>query len=200
MAEFASRAVDYPKTGTPVNLTDLPRPPQAERPDFLSGESSTRRLNDRFYRSPKILGILFRRVLIDDDTPIRHHGDLVPTDGSKIRTCIQRAVVDDLGLPPLELQSRDLELEMRYLLEAYSDRLLDIAQTHTLSKHVDSNLSEEELVSGTIMASWADHNKRREAVISMNFQVSVQEDGYNNVSLISPTRLNSSRRQYVMNL
>jgi len=143
LAEFESNALDYPKTGTPVNFTDLPSPPQAERPDFLSGESSNRRLNDHFYRSPKILGILFRRVLIDDDTSARHHRDLALTDGAKIRNRVQKIITDDSGLPPLKLPSRDLVREMQYILEAYSDRLLDIAQTHTLSKHVDSNLSEE---------------------------------------------------------
>jgi len=40
------------------------------------------------------------------------------------------------------------------------DRLFPIAQPYSLSKHVDSHLSEEELVSGTIIAHWADHNRR----------------------------------------
>ena len=48
---------------------------------------------------------------------------------------------------------------MKHLLEAYSDQLFAIAQAYSLSKHVDSHLSEEELVSGMIMAHWADHNK-----------------------------------------
>ena len=38
LAEKASHAVDFPKVGVPVNFSDLPRPPNKLRPDFLSGE------------------------------------------------------------------------------------------------------------------------------------------------------------------
>jgi RNA-dependent RNA polymerase len=170
LAEFASHAVDYPKTGVPVNFKSLPQPPQLERPDFLSGEGSNRRLTDRFYRSQKILGIMFRSVLIDDSTPDRRHGHLLPSDGLNIWCCLRKTGVD-LGQP-----SADIMEEMKYLLEAYSDRLSAIAQAYSLSKHAESSLSEEELVSGTIMAHWADHNKRREAVVSMNLKVSSGEE------------------------
>ena len=167
--------MDYPKTGVPVKFTDLPHPPQSERPDFLSGESSNRRLTDRFYRSGKILGVLFRRVLIDDDMPAYHHGNLEPSDGAKIWKYLQNVNdFPDLGLSPFKPPPEDLREEMEYLLEAYADQLFIIAQTHTLSKHADSFLSEGELVSGTILASWADHSKRSEAVLAMNLQVSVQ--------------------------
>jgi hypothetical protein len=186
LAEFASHAVDYPKTGTPVDFTSLPPPPQSERPDFLSGEGSIRRLNECFYRSQKVLGTMFRRVLIDDETPAHQNGDSAPSDGDKIWSCLQEIIeMPDLGLPPLEDPLDDLMDEMEHLLEAYSDRLLAIAQAYTLSKHLDSKLSEEELVSGTIMASWADHNKCREAVISMNLQVSIQRHSYSNVQQFS---------------
>ena len=169
LAQFASHAVDYPKTGVPVNFKSLPPSPQSERPDFLSGESSNRRLTDRFYRSQKILGILFRSVLVDDYTPNRHHGRIHPSDGFKIWSCLLQTNVY------IEEPSDGLMEEMKHLLEAYSDQLFPIAQAYSLSKHVDSHLSEEELVSGTIMAHWADHNKRREAVISMNVKVSARK-------------------------
>jgi RNA-dependent RNA polymerase len=126
-------------------------------------------LTDRFYRSQKILGILFRSVLIDDYTHNRHHGHALPSDGVTVRTQLLRTIAR-LGQPPVALIG-----EMNHLLEAYSDRLFAIAQAYSLSKHVDSSLSEEELVSGTIMAHWADHNKRREAVLSMNLKVSSEE-------------------------
>jgi len=105
---------------------------------------------------------LFRGVLIEDYTTDRHHGHIQPSYGDKICTCLLQTNVD------FRLPSEDLVREMKHLLEAYSDRLFAIAQAYSLSKHVDSHLSEEELVSGTIMSYWADHNKRREAVISMN--------------------------------
>jgi hypothetical protein len=199
LAEFVSHALDYPKTGTPVGFTSLPPPPQSERPDFLSGEGSQKRLNDHFYRSEKVLGILFRRVSIDDDM-FSHHGDLALTDGTNIWSCLQKTNMDDLGLEALSKPPpEDLMNEMGHLLEAYSDRLLTIAQTHTLSKLVDSesNLLEEELVSGTIMTSWADHNRRNDAVTAMNLQVSVRQQNRHNANIDKfLCRPNSSRRQY----
>lgn len=195
MARFSSHAVDYPKTGVPVNFKSLPLPPQSERPDFLSGEGSNRRLTDRFYRSQKILGILFRGVLIDDYTADRHHGHIQPSDGVKIWKCLLQTNVD------FELPSDDVVDEMKHLLEAYSDRLFAIAQAYSLSKHVDSHLSEEELVSGTIMAHWADHNKRREAVMSMNVKVSgARKEIALAIFIRFSCRHNSSRRQYVRSL
>jgi hypothetical protein len=112
---------------------------------------------------------MFRSVLIDDYTPDRHHGHLLPSDGFNIWRSLLQTGVD------LEEPSADIMEEMKYLLEAYSDRLSAIAQAYSLSKKADSSLSEEELVSGTIMAHWADHNKRREAVVSMNLKVSSGE-------------------------
>jgi hypothetical protein len=129
-----------------------------------------------------------------------HHGDLALTDGTKIWSCLQKTNMDDLGLEALlDPLPEGLMNEMGHLLEAYSDRLLTIAQTHTLSKLVDSesNLLEEELVSGTIMASWADHNRRNDAVTAMNLQVSVRQQNRHNANIDKfLCRPNSSRRQY----
>jgi hypothetical protein len=50
---------------------------------------------------------------------------------------------------------------------------------------MDSLLSEEELVSGMIMAHWADHNKQREAIISMNIKVSAKRCSNSNIHQVS---------------
>ena len=190
LAEFASHAVDYAKTGVPVSPKSLPQPPQSERPDFLSGEGSNRRLTNRFYRSQKILGVLFRSVLIDDHTPDLHHGRSDPCDSFTISPhLVQLRASVGCGEP-----SASLMAEMKHLLEAYSDRLIVIAQAYSLSKHKDSRLSEEELVSGTIMAYWADHNKRREAVVSMNLKVSTREKIVTTLFIRFLCRPNSSRK------
>jgi len=61
---------------------------------------------------------------------------------------------------------------MSYLLDAYCERLLVIGQTHTITKNKHIHVSEAELVSGTIMANWSDHARRREAVTAMNVETS----------------------------
>jgi RNA-dependent RNA polymerase len=75
-----------------------------------------------------------------------------------------------LGLPGLTDPSEELMEEMTYLLNAYCDQLLIIGQAHTMSKNKNIHVSEAELVSGTIMANWSDHHRRRNAVSEMNLQ------------------------------
>lgn len=173
LSKLASYAVDYPKTGTPVEFTQLPTLPITEKPDFLSHEEGNMRSGTQFYQSKKVLGTLCCRVAIDQYAPAAHHGDLSPSDGGKIRSCLSSMKMNELELLPLESPPDDLMEEMKYLLESYSDQLLIIAQTHTLSKQPESRLSEGELVSGVIMANWIDHHKRARAVEAMNLQVSV---------------------------
>jgi RNA-dependent RNA polymerase len=61
LAEAASQAVDFPKTGTPVNLTSLPRPPSQERPDFLALETVDLADNYQLYYPSEILLDTFKK-------------------------------------------------------------------------------------------------------------------------------------------
>ena len=168
LAEAASHAVDFPKTGTPANFTNLPRPPSKERPDFLAPESVDLTENNLYYPSPKILGTLFRSV----PSAKRPRLD-TPNSGTAILQSMMEIDLEEIGLPPLEPPHENLMEEMEQLLEAYSEHLGAVARTHTPSKSPDARVSEAELISGTILAKWSDHRKRREAVIAMNLQVLV---------------------------
>ena len=130
LAQFTSHTVDYPKTGVPVDFKSLPPPPQSERPDFLSSEGSDRRLTDHFYRSQKILGILFHSVLINDYTADCHHRRIQPSDSLKIWACLLQAKVD-LGVPSDDLV--EVLEEMKHLLVSRS--LLRSVVCYLLHKH-----------------------------------------------------------------
>ena len=173
LAEVASHAVDFPKTGTPVNFKSLPRPPSEERPDFLAPESVDSVDNNLYYPSEKLLGILFRRVP-EARPPILQNDALnTPSDGNCIFNALMEIDMSELGLPPLLPPDDDLREEMVQLLKAYSEHLISIAQTFTISKSRVARISEAELISGTITGKWSDQRKRREAVIAMNLQVSI---------------------------
>lgn len=149
----------------------MPKHRNRTKPDFLAREGAD--LNsDNYYNSQKLLGQLFRRVPVKDWMPEEWNDSQTPSGGDVIEYALRQVNLYGLGLglaaPPAELQE-----EMDYLLEDYCQRLLAIATTHTLSKNKDVHVSESELVSGTIMANWSDHHRRREAVGAMNLQVRV---------------------------
>jgi hypothetical protein len=125
-------------------------------------------MGDTYYPSAKVLGKLYRSVPIEDYYP---ELDQQRTDGEKIRAALASVGLRSLGLPSLDSPPEDLLEEMGNILDEYSDQLMVIAKTHTISKRANAYLSEAELVSGTIQERY-DHRKRREAVSAMNLQVS----------------------------
>jgi RNA-dependent RNA polymerase len=173
LAEAASHAVDFPKTGTPANFTNLPRPPSQERPDFLAPETVNSADHNLYYPSEKILGVLFRNVPSATPPVLRYDASNTPSDGNSVLNAMMEIDLSELGLPPLQRPQDDLMEEMEQLLEAYSEHLVSIARIHTISKLRDARVTEAELISGTITAKWTDHRKRREAVVAMNLQVPI---------------------------
>lgn len=167
LAEKASHAVDFPKTGTPVTFSDLPKPDRL-KPDFLSWEGTNLGRSSAYYPSKKVLGVLFRRVPMPAEHSQRRYN--LFEEHSKILDALRLVPYHTLGLE-FQFPSEELLDEMEDKLWAYSEQLMVIAQAHTDSKSPNAHLTEAELVSGTIQAKWADHHKRREAVIAMNLQV-----------------------------
>ncbi|KAG1819741.1 RdRP-domain-containing protein [Suillus subaureus] len=170
LAKFASQALDFPKSGTPVNFKSLPwlRRTQA-RPDFLAKEGANI-TGGQYYTSTKLLGQLFRRVPMKRGIPTAWNGNSSPSDGATVETALSYIDLRHLGLPGLTDPSEELMEEMTYLLNAYCEQLLIVGQAHTVSKNKNIHVSEAELVSGTIMANWSDHQRRRNAVSAMNLQ------------------------------
>ncbi|KAJ6501486.1 RdRP-domain-containing protein [Mycena vitilis] len=168
LTSHASHAVDFSKRGVPVDMKNLPRAPTQLRPDFLSGEGVNPDGDAYYYPSLKILGQLYRNVPIEEYYP---ELDKQRTDGRKTRDALASIGLRRLGLPSVASDpSEDLLEEMRDILDEYSDQLMIIAKTHTISKRANAYLSEAELVSGTIQERYSDHRKRREAVSAMNLQ------------------------------
>ena len=173
LAELASQAVDFPKTGTPVDFRHIPRISETHKPDFLCPEGSNPD-SRRYYPSQKVLGKLFRNVPMESS---RHEEETEdpespPTDGPKIREALSTLQSDVLWLPDLPDPSDDLRNEMEFILHQYAEQLSAISSAHALSDHPNHYLTEAELVSGTIESTWSNHRGRQEAVTAMNFQAS----------------------------
>lgn len=170
LAELASHAVDFPKTGTPVDNKKLPRADRL-KPDFLAGEIVEPSAQSNFYPSKKALGVLYRNVPLENDDAF-HNPSVF---GEKITSALNhtaRRLETHLGLPSIINHPEELLEEMDNMMTAYADQLMEIAKTHSQSRNPDAYLTEPELISGTIQGKAFDHRKRREAVVSMNFQAS----------------------------
>jgi RNA-dependent RNA polymerase len=62
LAALASHAVDFPKSGTPVKIFDMPKLPEDKRPDYLSPEVIGRGSTGNYYKSEKAIGVLYRSI------------------------------------------------------------------------------------------------------------------------------------------
>ncbi len=62
LAALHSLAVDYPKTGQPVPIQHIPRPPLRLKPDWNAPETLNGRDNAAYYRSETAVGKLFRAI------------------------------------------------------------------------------------------------------------------------------------------
>ncbi|GAA6016409.1 hypothetical protein JCM10207_003852 [Rhodosporidiobolus poonsookiae] len=154
LAQLHSHAVDYPKTGTPVRFSSLPKSPSRLKPNFMVPEYWARREgNDkRYYTSDKALGQLFRAIPLTDTTPRPWVHDADNLDPARVITdALLSLQSTDCDFP--HLASHPLAALMKELwnvLDDFCDSLWYIAHVNTLSKR--NHLSEVEVLLGALAA------------------------------------------------
>ncbi|THH12039.1 hypothetical protein EW146_g7842 [Bondarzewia mesenterica] len=165
LAELCSHAVDYPKNGIPVDLDkiNLPRMLIPFKPDWKKAEISGPRDAD-FYESDRALGHMFRNVDLPDlKAPLN-----ILTVPSNPRRPLSDPI--SVALAPL-VQSTLKDQYIRpngnspmsaALFSRYARELQYIRMTHTLSDTPEVQLSEEEVVVGTIVANCSDNRWKNE--------------------------------------
>src|SRR5260221_3072378 len=73
LAELASQAVDFQKSGTPAKYGSLPKERSKLKPDWYAGEGG--REQDT-YPSPHALGVLYRAISLEDtNVPTNKRGN-----------------------------------------------------------------------------------------------------------------------------
>lgn len=193
LAQLHSKAVDYPKTGVPVSIQELPKVESA-KPDLMCPEymlNVHKKNNERYYESEKVLGKLFRaipseRVEFFESGPT--HG-LLPQSIPGRRRRKRTEEVEGLDLDRKITQRLKSVLrarrmsdfpdpiwkdEFERLLEAFSQEFSKICQQNSLNKtksnYSSSRLSEMEGVVGVILSSSSDRRLKRENVIRLQDQ------------------------------
>lgn len=72
LAQLASKAVDFPKTGIPVNPDQLPRSRRSLKPDWSAKEIDSP--SDQCYQSNCAIGYLHRAITLDANGAITLRG------------------------------------------------------------------------------------------------------------------------------
>ncbi|WAR53711.1 hypothetical protein PtB15_3B220 [Puccinia triticina] len=195
LAELHSRAVDYPKTGMPVSMQDLPKGDSA-KPDFMCPEymlNVHKKNSEKYYESNKVLGKLFRaipseRVEFFESGP--SNGLLpqsIPGRTRRQRTTEVEGLDRDRRITrrlKSALQSRGMtdfpdplwRDEFEPLLVAFGQEFSKICQQNSLNKskphYGQSGLSEMEAIVGVILSSSSDRRLKRETVVRLQEQTS----------------------------
>jgi RNA-dependent RNA polymerase len=179
LAELHSKAVDFPKSGTPVIHSELPRSGRMPRPDWEAGELGFRSARDEVYQSQRALGQLYRAIQLSEDY-LQHKGthpssrfgtDLDPethaqplarnkydTISHHLRNALARYIHVD-AVPAQYF------IDAVGLLEEYIGELTRICNTYALTTR--SILSEEEVVAGTILERTSQMRRRRDMISEM---------------------------------
>lgn len=160
-----SDAVDYPKTGVPVSIDQLPRAPNRIKPDFMCPEHHERREGDDYYESQKVLGKLFRQIPAEKIDIFHHNahpggppvtapattgrtrrnkgqlfGKLDPTDviSKAVRRAMRRTLARNAEPDPT------LMVQFQEVMKSYAEELMQICKLNTLSRKADRHLAETE--------------------------------------------------------
>ncbi|GAA6061484.1 hypothetical protein JCM10212_002563 [Sporobolomyces blumeae] len=135
LAQLHSDCVDFVKSGTPVRDADIPRVPAALKqrgfPDFLSAD------DPHSYRSPKVLGQLFRQISLDEVEPPTC--DSMALDPLRAMTAAL-ASLDVAGLPHARLPPRP----SRRLVDRFASLLVPFCSELGVIRDLSSPPAREE--------------------------------------------------------
>lgn len=183
LARLHSDAVDYPKSGQPVMLQDIPKLKFQCKPDWNQPETSS---GQETYQSQRALGRLFRAI--DPDHESRRSGEMqdqfrnVEESAGRItwwsniadaRESLFRAV--RMRVPNFRLdQSQESSTLITELFHHYASELQLICISNLLSRTREDPLSEEEAIIGTIAQKTSQRRKRRCAKLHENTEFLVR--------------------------
>lgn len=190
LSDIHSDAVDFPKSGQPVALSDIPPLKFKAKPDWNAPETVTRD-TERFYQSKRAIGRLFRSIelpavqkmkakarrerrqpregrelsleeaLADLRLNQRDDGE-EDEDEDIIRILVQRHIHNFIDTQPLE---KAIIEEVLQLFNRYASELLLICITSSLTR--SAILTEEEASVGTIAAKCSQSRRRKDMMAKL---------------------------------
>ncbi|EAU92881.1 RNA-directed RNA polymerase 2 [Coprinopsis cinerea okayama7 len=183
LADLHSDAVDYPKTGNPVALTNIPRLKYRTKPDWNAPETVDTSASGNYYTSSKAIGKLFRAIELPVEMESTQGGTRVQSHRSRRRqgrnanthssaipmlsrepyfSIIERRVGEFIATEEPFRTGIDEETEGIYA--KFTSELEGICWSHTLSTARDACLKEEEALIGTITQKTSQPRKRKDLI------------------------------------
>ena len=191
LCQVHSDAVDYPKSGTAVELSKVPKPRSESKPDWHAPETVDLEASPNYYESQKAIGRLFRAIDLPEvqtsNRAARWQRQHVRDDASEtdLDDVFAALCIGDRQSDPLEsvVKGRitkfiDVDPHSHFVklavasLGRYSIELQGICASNALQRHKAAMLSEEEAVVGTIAAKCSQRRRRKDAMAQLREQTS----------------------------
>lgn len=189
LAELCSQAVDYPKNGKPVDISDLPRSLSRFKPDWHQAEVSGPREND-YYESDRALGHLFRNIeLMPTQKGVPLDVPTKPTNPDMDPIClaiaprVQHVLLDYVAPSSIStvgsMAGSDagidgaIDTTPQALFAKYARELRYIRVTHTLTDAPTDILTEEEVFIGAILSNCTQARWRKGRTYYMKLHTSM---------------------------
>ncbi|KAG8991078.1 hypothetical protein FRB90_001471, partial [Tulasnella sp. 427] len=198
LAGLASQAVDFAKSGVPVERGALPKAPKV-KPDWSVGEmTSARSLSMDVYESQTAIGQLYRHINLNRAhadvarQASREHGHEDHDDIPETSLMELEAVLSNLNLPSSQrsIQRHPISNAIRLSLEqdyidissSPSSTVVDVirrcypsyvAELRSICTHhtiTKKPLTEEEVIMGTIASRTSQPKQRKEMIQQMRYQ------------------------------
>lgn len=192
LAALHSDAVDYPKTGRPVDFLQIPRLRRFDKPDWYAKETDRGEL---YYESDRFLGHLFRAIELpatkeanrvakrqrrllktgNENLDFENVVDVYARNDDAITRELKRWM-DGRVHPSVHtsMEATERVEEMFAILSNYTDELSHICSDYSLSHRIP--LTEEEVVAGTIVAKSSQPRARNDAILAMRRSSSILVD------------------------
>ncbi|KIP09618.1 hypothetical protein PHLGIDRAFT_313005 [Phlebiopsis gigantea 11061_1 CR5-6] len=208
LASLHSAAVDYPKTGLPVPLANIPRYQRDGKPDWTAPEIGP--TPGKYYQSQSFIGRLFREVKLSPPRSATLVGSRPPTQYSfpdpqaqnqytslqrnavemlsrfdsedSIETAIHTLVSKHIGADATSCDDKYTE-DIWVLFQDYVSQLRATCLAFSLAqgRGMNAMLTEDEIIVGTILAPARDsrfRRQRKEQMSQMREQVSILVDRF----------------------
>ncbi|KIJ68271.1 hypothetical protein HYDPIDRAFT_81362 [Hydnomerulius pinastri MD-312] len=179
LAELYNRAVDYPKSGNPVEFREMPRRWNSLRPDWSAPETQVYD-EERYYKSDKALGRLFRAITLPEvrRTPAAAPLGSRPMEESTSSRLMLEAIKKRVSafIPASEPNHKHKSVSGR-IFTRYVREFETACAALTLPSGRVTSLSEEEVVIGTVSARLSQNRQRGQLITRLKEQTKYIVDG-----------------------